>query len=58
MSDRNGTLSVKEVAVLFAVSDQTVRRWVRNGDLAVIDYPGRKIRVLRSSVEAMLGGPQ
>lgn len=34
-------MTVQEVAELFRVNEETVRRWIRGGDLAVLDLGGK-----------------
>lgn len=38
-------LKVKEVAELFGVRTPTVRRWMRDGNLAYMRTPGGQIRI-------------
>ena len=51
-------LKVSEVAVRFRVSDETVRRWLRDGKLKGIRLGGTKsgYRVLESEVDRVLRG--
>jgi len=46
-------LSTKDVAKLFAVSEQTVRKWYRAGELKFIQR-GQVIRVTREAVEQFI----
>ena len=52
--DRAEWLTVEEVAELFRVSLETVRRWIRAGDLPVLDLGGPKMgyRIRRSDLAA------
>lgn len=52
--DRAEWLTVEEVAELFKVSLETVRRWIRAGDLPVLDLGGPKMgyRIRRSDLAA------
>ena len=46
-------LSTKDVARLFAVSEQTVRKWYRAGELKYIQH-GQVIRVTREAVQRFI----
>lgn len=46
--------SVSETARLVGVSDETVRRWVRRGEVSKMNLPGGAIRIPRSAVEKLL----
>lgn len=46
-------LSTKEVAKLFSVSKQTVRAWMRSGQLKSI-HVGQIVRVRREDVQAFI----
>jgi excisionase family DNA binding protein len=52
--DREEWMTVDEVAELFRVNAETVRRWIRAGDLPVLDLGGPKTgyRIRRSDVAA------
>jgi excisionase family DNA binding protein len=52
--DREEWMTVEEVAVLFKVSTETVRRWIRAGELKVLDLGGPRMgyRIMRSEVDA------
>ncbi len=49
-----GTLkTVKQVAVMLGVDEQTVRRWVKAGKLPVIRLPSRRYRIAESEIMKM-----
>jgi len=52
--DRADWMTVEEVANHFQVSQETVRRWIRAGDLPVLDLGGPKMgyRIRRSDLAA------
>ena len=52
--DRADWMTVEEVAEHFRVSLETVRRWIRAGDLPVLDLGGPKMgyRIRRSDLAA------
>jgi excisionase family DNA binding protein len=52
--DREEWMTVEEVAELFRVSAETVRRWIRNGQLPVLDLGGPRMgyRIRRADVAA------
>lgn len=52
--DRDEWMTVEEVATLFRVNPETVRRWIRAGDLAVLDLGGPRAgyRIRRSDLAA------
>ena len=49
-------LTVQEVAAHLKVTQETVRRWIRDGALPVLDLGGQKTgyRILRSELERFL----
>jgi len=47
--------TVREVADLLKVSEATVRRWIKNGELRAIDI-GKGWRIAVSDLEAFLQG--
>jgi len=47
-------ITTTEVAEMFGVSGQTVRRWINDGKLDAIKTPGGKLRVKASSAEKLL----
>ena len=49
-------LSLTEAASFASVSVRTLRKWIAAGALRVARTPGRKIRVLRSRLVALLEG--
>ena len=50
-------LTVAEVADMFRVSDETIHRWCRVGELPYLNLPGGGLkRFRRSDVEAILAG--
>ena len=62
-SEPHEWMTVQEVAEYFCVSVETVRRWIRAGELQVLDLGGPKAgyRIRRSDLEAFTAqryGPQ
>jgi excisionase family DNA binding protein len=53
---REDWLNVPEVAERLDVGEETVRRWIRSGDLAALDLGGRRAgyRIRESDLEAFL----
>jgi excisionase family DNA binding protein len=49
--------STGEVAELFQVNPETVRRWVKSGRLPAIEMPSGLLRFLESDVQAALQKP-
>lgn len=51
-----GWLTVEEVAKLFRVAEETVRRWIRAGELPVLDLGGRKggYRIKRADLDGFI----
>ena len=49
-------LTVEQVATLFQLNQETVRRWIRSGELAVLDLGGSKAgyRIKRSDLDAFI----
>lgn len=47
-------LTVAEVARLLAVSQSSVRLWIKSGRLAAKATPGGKFRVLREDAESLM----
>lgn len=49
-------LTVADVAGTLSVSDKTVRRWIKNGQLAALDLGGRKsgYRIRQSDLDAFI----
>ncbi len=49
-------LTVERVAQLLDVTEETVRRWIRAGDLSVLDLGGRKAgyRIRRSDLDRFI----
>lgn len=49
-------LTVEQVAELLQVNPETVRRWIRSGELPVLDLGGPKTgyRIKRSEVDAFI----
>lgn len=45
---------IDEVATICAVHENTVRRWTKEGKLAVITLPKGRIRVARAALEELL----
>jgi len=59
MTPRAPLLTVREAAALLAeagmsVTEETIRRWVRTGRLAVVRSPGGILHFRPSDVEALL----
>ena len=50
-------LTVEQVAQLLQVNAETVRRWIRNGDLPVLDVGGPRTgyRIRRDALDAFMG---
>ena len=49
-------MTVREVADFLKVHEEIVRRWIRDGELAVLDLGGQKTgyRVLRGELDAFI----
>ena len=47
-------LTVREVAELLKLNQQTVRNWIDRGELPAVRVGARRVRVLRSDLDAML----
>lgn len=47
-------MTVAEVAALFRVDPETVRRWVKMGKLRAVMLPSGRVRVRREDVEAFM----
>ena len=47
-------LTSPEVADLFGVSDETVRRWAKDGKLPVVELPSGRVKFRRSDIDAIL----
>jgi len=47
-------LSTGEAAAALEVSPQTVRRWIANGQLSVVQLPSGVFRIPRSEIERIL----
>ena len=49
-------LTVDEVAALFRVNIETVRRWIRAGELPVLDLGGPRVgyRIRRTDLDAFI----
>lgn len=47
-------LTASEVAARAGVSAETVRRWVREGNLAAIELPSGRLRFSPADVDALL----
>lgn len=54
MSHLPDLLTVREVAKVLRVSDETIHRWARDGRIEFIDVCGRK-RFDRAYIEGLLG---
>jgi len=50
----NEYLTAKQVAQMLQISEATVTRWARIGELPVVRLPGRTVRFRREDVEAFL----
>lgn len=55
-TDRHELMTVAEVASMFRVSDETVHRWCRGGELPFIELPSGLKRFRRTEMEAILAG--
>ena len=53
-ADPNADMTVAEVATLFNRSPQTVRTWIRHGDLDAYRLHGREYRITTRALEAFL----
>jgi excisionase family DNA binding protein len=51
-ADHNADMTVAEVATLFNRSPQTVRTWIRHGDLDAYRLHGREYRITAMALEA------
>ena len=53
-TDQRLWLTVQEVAEFFRVNEETVRRWIRSGDLPVLELGGPRAgyRIRRSDLDA------
>ena len=53
---RDSWLTVEQVAELLQVAQETVRRWIRSGELPVLDLGGPKTgyRIRRSELEVFI----
>lgn len=49
--DGTKLLRPREVAVRLGVTEKTVRVWIRDGDLSVVELPGRAIGIRESDLE-------
>ena len=49
-------LTVQDVAELFKVNEETVRRWIRGGELAVLDLGGARAgyRIRRDELDRFI----
>ncbi len=56
--ERAADMTVAEVASLLSRSPQTVRTWIREGDLDAYKLRGREYRVTRAALEAFLAYQQ
>ena len=52
--ERTADMTVAEVASLLSRSPQTVRTWIRRGDLDAYRLRGKKYRVTRAALETFL----
>lgn len=55
---REEWLTVEQTAELLQLNPETVRRWIRGGDLPVLDLGGPKTgyRIKRSELDAFIAG--
>ena len=56
--DQGRWLTVEQVAALFQITPETVRRWIRAGELPVLDIGGPKAgyRIKRSDLDTFIAG--
>lgn len=47
--------TVKEVAEIFEVDPETVRRWIRRGKIKYVKVGERFIRIPRKEIERLMG---
>lgn len=53
--DPNALLSPQEAAEMLRVTDRTVQRYIKDGDLPAVRLPGGRLwRIRRGDVEALL----
>lgn len=51
----NALLSPQEAALMLRVTDRTVQRYIKDGDLPAVRLPGGRLwRIKRADVEALL----
>lgn len=57
MTSKDEWLTTEQVAELLQVGAETVRRWIRAGELPVLDLPGRKggYRIRRADMDEYIG---
>ena len=48
--------TIKEVAVIFGVSNETIRRWIRDGKIKAIKVNKRLFRIEDSEIERLKKG--
>lgn len=58
MTDAEPWYTVEQIAEMFQVSEETVRRWVRNGEIPALALGGRKAgyRIRKSDVDTFVAG--
>jgi len=49
-------LTVAEIATELKLNQQTIRNWIDQGSLRAVRVGARRVRVLRSDLDRMLGG--
>jgi excisionase family DNA binding protein len=48
--------TIEDVAERLKVHPNTIRRWIREGELIAVNLPGRTIRIRGSELERLTGG--
>lgn len=56
MTDEQEWLTVAQVAKLLVVTEETIRRWIRAGEIPVLELPSRKAgyRIRKSDLDRFI----
>ncbi|MDQ3692614.1 MAG: helix-turn-helix domain-containing protein [Chloroflexota bacterium] len=56
MTDEQEWLTVEQVAKLLVVTEETIRRWIRAGEIPVLELPSRKAgyRIRKSDLDRFI----